>query len=67
MKQLKELWIWLDGKKTSLAASYWVLSQSLVPVWYPDGAPELSGKIILSIGIFLTSVGLGHKVIKNKP
>lgn len=64
MNKIIKVWNYIDGKKTSFAAAYWLLSSSIVPIWFPDGTPGVTGKVITTVGIILTSVGLGHKIVK---
>lgn len=64
---LKSFWNWLDGKKTILAELYWFISGTIVLIWVPSGLTGTPLKIQLSIGAFLTFLGLGHKMLKGSP
>lgn len=63
--KLLTCWKWLNGKKTIIASIYWEFMAAIIVVWFPNGLPGIYNKVYLSIGIILTSVGLGHKVTKN--
>jgi hypothetical protein len=56
---------WFNGKKTIIAALYWELSAGAIIIWYPTGLPEQANKIYLTLGMILTTFGLGHKIVKN--
>ena len=51
----------IDGWKTAIAALYWPIATQALPIWYPDGVPPDVNKIMITVGIVLTSVGVGHK------
>jgi hypothetical protein len=59
-----KFWNWLNGKKTVFAEFYWGVSGTILLVWFPNGLPDVTNKVYLSIGIFLTFIGLGHKAFK---
>ena len=62
---MKSAWVWMNGKKTSLAAMFWLLSQSgLVEVIFDGDPPASVTKVLRVIGILLTVAGLGHKGVK---
>lgn len=65
MKYLLKLWNWLDGKKTVIAEFYWFVSGTIIMIWFPDGLTGTPLKIQLSVGAFLTFLGLGHKALKK--
>lgn len=60
------LWKWLNGKKTIIAEFYWTALAAINLIWYPNGLPPIANKIYLSIGIFFTFFGLGHKAVKSR-
>jgi hypothetical protein len=62
MKFLK----WIDGKKTIFAEFYWTALAGINLIWFPDGMPTVYNKVYLSIGIFFTFIGLGHKAFKSR-
>jgi hypothetical protein len=66
MNQIKIAWQWLDGKKTIVAEIYWGTVMPGLAVFYPDGVPANTNKWVVLAGFLLTSIGLGHKMIKQK-
>ena len=60
------LWKSLNGWKTAIAAVYWPLSEMVLPIWFPAGEPAMIHKILLTVGVALTVVGVGHKAWKAK-
>ena len=65
MKVLKQIWAWLNKKKTVIATFYWGGCASLIMLWFPDGLPSVPNKVYLTLGIILSAIGLGHKAIKS--
>jgi hypothetical protein len=65
LKILKDIWNWLDGKKTKLAAAYWAIAIPSIYILYPNGAPDALNKTIGIIGIILSASGLGHGIVKD--
>jgi hypothetical protein len=63
---MKTIWSYLNGKKTILAEIYWGTVMPGLMLYYPDGIPGEINKLAVVIGFFLTSIGLGHKYMKNK-
>jgi len=61
----KRFWIFLDGKKTGIAAIYWSIVQ-LLPAMFPNGIPVNLTQIITYVGFGLTALGLGHKISKTQ-
>jgi len=61
---LKIAWIYLDGKKTIIAATYWTLVEPIVLAIYPNGAPHNLSLAMTIAGVILTTFGLGHKAVK---
>jgi len=55
----------LDGWKTAIAAIYWPVVTQIVPIWFPNGLPPEGTKIVNTIGIALTIIGVGHKWYKK--
>lgn len=64
--KLKSIWNWLNGKKTIIAAIYWLVIMPLLTILYPAGLPIMLLKITTMIGAGLSLIGLSHKFIKNK-
>jgi hypothetical protein len=60
-----KMWDFLNGKKLIIASLFWVAKDTIVPIWANDQTPQYVGKILTTIGILLTSVGLGHKLSKR--
>lgn len=66
MKLLKKIWAWLDGRKRTLAAGYWllwipVMDSGLIWSDVPHDIKLWSG----IAGVILTAIGLGHAMIKK--
>ena len=55
----------INGWKTAAAALYWPIYTQIVPIWFPQGLPEQWNKTAVTIGIFLTIAGVGHKWYKK--
>lgn len=62
---MKKLWKFLNGKKTVIAGAYWGFTIPAMFVLFPDGAPEIVGRVVDTVGLALTYAGLGHKVVKS--
>jgi hypothetical protein len=62
---MNRFWLWLDGKKTGIAAVYWTVAAYMVPIWFPSGLPGTWAKVNVTIGTLLTVLGLGHKAFKG--
>lgn len=65
MKFLAVLWNKLSGYKTTVASIYWGCVMPSLVLLYPDGVPSNINKWVVIVGLFLTSVGLGHKWYKK--
>lgn len=61
----KKIWIWLDNKKTIIAAFYWGTFAIIIKIWFPDGLPIVWENVYLTVGELLTFFGLGHKLVKK--
>ena len=61
---MKNLWEFLDGKKTAIAGVYYLICTQLIPIWFTNGVPENVEKLIISIHIILLYLGIGHKAVK---
>ena len=55
----------LDGWKTAIAALYWPIYAQIVPIWFPEGLPGNWNKTAVTVGILLTTIGVGHKWYKK--
>ena len=62
---MKKFWEWLNGKKLIISTFYWETGAAILLIWFPEGLPTVYNKVWLSIGIFLTGIGLGHKAVKQ--
>jgi hypothetical protein len=62
---MKQVWSWLNGKKTVIAEFYWTALAGIIMIWFPNGMPPTPNKVYLSVGICLTFIGLGHKAAKK--
>ena len=62
---LMKIWEWMDGKKTKLAAMFWLFQEVIVPIWFENGTPDLLGKILSTIAAILLSLGLTHAAVKG--
>lgn len=62
---MKGLWKRLNGWKSAIAAVYWPVVYQIVPIWWPNGLPETANKVVMTVGIALTIVGVGHKWYKR--
>lgn len=64
---MNKIWTWLAGKKTIIAATYWLFYEMLWPelvkIWFNGAAPAVVSKTLLSVGIILSLLGLGHKAV----
>jgi hypothetical protein len=60
-----KLWNAINGWKTVAAAIYWPVMEQIVPIWFPNGGPPLMHKILVTLGIILTMLGVGHKFYKQ--
>ena len=65
IKKIKELWQYADGAKTLIAALYWGTVMPSLLILYPNGTPPNVNKWCTIAGLFLTSVGAGHKFYKR--
>lgn len=66
MGAIKNLWQYFDGKKTIIASIYWGAVIPSLLVIFPQGTPPEIMKPVTVIGLFLTSMGLGHKFYKRQ-
>ena len=55
----------INGWKTAAAAVYWPVVMQILPIWYPNGVPDQADKVVRTVGIALTIVGVGHKWYKK--
>jgi hypothetical protein len=61
----KKIWQWLDGKKTIIACTYWTILVPALPQFYPNGIPSKINTTFIIIGLIMSVLGLGHKVVYN--
>lgn len=64
-EKLKKWWVWLNGKKTNIAAGALLIIKALTMCGVP--VPPQALEIIDLLFYSLLGIGLGHKAIKNKP
>jgi len=64
MGWVQKAWQWLSGKKTAIAALYWVTYLDVLPVFFDGDIPDTIEKWLVAIGKYLVYFGLGHKVMK---
>lgn len=62
---MREVWNWLDGKKTKLAALFFIVKEQVLPIWFPDGVPEDMERVLGTITVGLMFLGLGHGMVKG--
>ena len=62
---LKKFWVYLSGKKRTIALVYWPLLVPAVSILWPEGAPAEVVKTTSMIGLILSFVGLGHAAVKT--
>ena len=55
----------VNGWKTAAAAIYWPVVYQILPLWYPDGLPTDVNRVVVTVGILLTVLGVGHKWYKK--
>lgn len=55
----------INGWKTAAAALYWPVVTQILPLWFPDGVPPDVNRVIVTVGILLTTLGVGHKWYKK--
>lgn len=55
----------INGWKTVVAAMYWPVATQILPLWFPDGVPDNMHRIVVTVGILLTTLGVGHKWYKK--
>ena len=60
------IWKWLNGKKTTIAAVYNTAVPLIFQIWFADGVPDMVMKVHLTIGALFTVLGLGHKFVKSQ-
>lgn len=65
MNALNKFWKFINGKKTVIAELYWFITGTVIFIWFPEGLTGTPLKVQLSLGAFLTFVGLGHKMMKR--
>lgn len=63
---MKKVWEYLNGKKTIIAATYWTIVVPVLAALYPDGYPKSVIVITAVVGAILSSLGLGHKIVKAR-
>lgn len=61
---MKEVWKWLDGKKSKIALIYWTVIMPSLPIIYENGVPDNIEKTATILGYLLTALGLGHAGLK---
>lgn len=64
-EKLKKWWDWLSGKKTNIAAGALLIIKVATLCGVPIPAQVI--EIIDLLFYSLLGIGLGHKVMKNKP
>jgi hypothetical protein len=62
---MKKFWEYINGRKTTIACVYWSFMVPALAIIYPTGIPSNINKANLIIGLALSALGLGHKVVKN--
>ncbi len=62
---LKNVWVWLSGKKRTIAGLWWGVAIPAVAILYPEGAPEWLDNTIKIVGVALTWLGLGNAGVKS--
>lgn len=59
------MWKWLNGKKRTIALTYWTVVIPSIAVLWPQGAPDNIDKGAGLLGVLLSALGLGHAAIKS--
>lgn len=62
---MKRFWKWLSGKKTIIATFYNSVTWPAIMVIAENTPPNWLVKVNIVVGLILTFVGLGHKIIKK--
>lgn len=65
MENLKIVWEWLSGRKTKIAALFFLFQQRIVPLWFEGDVPDTLAKTLMTITEILLFIGLGDSVIKR--
>ena len=65
MLKFNQLWQWLSGKKTKIAAAFYVFQDMIIPIWFEGGVPTTLDRTLRTIAVVLVSVGLGHAAVKG--
>ena len=63
---MKEAIKWFNGKKTTIAAMYWMVIVPALPMIFDGNVPNEVDKWVKISGMMLTVLGVGHKAIKRK-
>jgi hypothetical protein len=67
MKQkLKQLWKWLNGKKTNIGMAVMLTAQA-IQVFVPNLMPVEQTEFLQTLGALIGGFGLAHKAGKSKP
>lgn len=64
-KPLKKFWVYLSGKKRTIALTYWALIVPAITIMWPEGAPSEVTKVSGMVGLILSYIGLGHAAAKK--
>lgn len=62
---MRDLWNWFDGKKTVIAAFYMAVTWPTIMIIFDNEPSDVLIKVNMIIGISLTFLGLGHKLVKK--
>lgn len=65
-KKLKQLWEFLNGKKTSIGMAVMLAAQA-IQVFAPNLMPAEQTEFLQTLGALVGGFGLAHKAGKTKP
>ncbi len=65
MSVLAKLWSWLDGKKTKLAAAFYIFQDLIVPIWFDGSVPPILDKVLQTLAVLFVALGIGHGALKG--
>lgn len=65
MSVLAKLWGWLDGKKTKLAAAFYIFQDLIVPIWFDGSVPPILDKVLQTLAVLFVALGIGHGAFKG--